>query len=30
MQGDGEVAGHTADNSSETIVKVKVIKGLKL
>jgi len=30
MQGDGEVAGHTADVSAETTVSVSVIKGLKL
>ncbi len=30
MQGDGEVAGHTADVSAETTVSVSVLKGLTL
>ncbi len=30
MQGDGEIAGHTADVSSVVSLKVKVLKGLKL
>lgn len=30
MQGDGEVAGHTADVSAETTVSVSVMKGLTL
>ncbi len=30
MQGDGEVAGHTADVSAETVVSVSVLKGLRL
>ncbi len=30
MEGDGEVAGHTTDVSSESAVRVSVIKGLKL
>ncbi len=30
MQGDGEVAGHTADISAETTVTVSVLKGLTL
>ncbi len=30
MQGDGEVAGHTADVSAETTVSVSVLKGLEL
>ncbi len=30
MQGDGEVAGHTADVSAETTVTVSVLKGLRL
>ncbi|WP_052296580.1 acetamidase/formamidase family protein [Pyrococcus sp. NA2] len=30
MQGDGEVAGHTTDVTSETTVRVSVIKNLRL
>ncbi|NOY11755.1 MAG: acetamidase [Archaeoglobi archaeon] len=30
MQGDGEVAGHTADVSAETTVSVSVLKGLQI
>ena len=30
MQGDGEVAGHTTDVSTKTVVRVEVIKCLKL
>ena len=30
MMGDGEIAGHTADVSTEVVLEVKVIKGLEL
>ncbi len=30
MQGDGEIAGHTADVSAQVTLEVEIIKGLKL